>query len=168
MSENFKDEQFLSAVEKEKVLKHWLRFLKNGLRREDFTHRLYHFIYQSCDFIAHTDIHGFFEYFFERGDDQFVFLHQFDRAKGCKTAEGWGDYWRTGSYSDLTNQMIDQAAKFLPVLYAQAKSAQRQSDLARAERLLARHGLQLSKVAQPVHSSGKSAAAAAGVQTSLF
>lgn len=47
MSENFKDEPYLSAAEKEKVLNNWLRFLKNGLRREDFTKPLYHFIYHN-------------------------------------------------------------------------------------------------------------------------
>ena len=37
----FKEEKFLSILEKEKVLKNWIRFVSNGFARNDFTKALY-------------------------------------------------------------------------------------------------------------------------------
>ena len=49
----FRDAEFMSARDKELVLKAWLRFLKNGLRFEDFSKRLYEHLHLHCSFIAH-------------------------------------------------------------------------------------------------------------------
>ena len=163
----FKDEEYLPAVEKEKILGHWLRFLKNGLRREDFTKALYNHIYQNCDFIAHYDIHRFYEYYFEQGSDRITFLQQFDRARGCRAAEGGTTYWINDSYADLANAMVDEAAKYLPVLYAQGTAAQRQADLRQAEILLGRCGLELAAAVKPMRREN-TAVAVAGTQANLF
>ncbi len=56
----FKDVKFLSADDKRKILTAWERFLKNGLRRQDFTKRLYSHLIQHCEFIAHYDLDGFY------------------------------------------------------------------------------------------------------------
>src|SRR5207245_10219143 len=50
----FRDAEFMSAREKALVLKAWVRFLKNGLREEDFSDRLYTHLINHCSFIAHT------------------------------------------------------------------------------------------------------------------
>jgi hypothetical protein len=46
----FSDAEFLSAREKLLVLKAWVRFLKNGLRWEDFSDRLYKHLINHCSF----------------------------------------------------------------------------------------------------------------------
>ena len=64
MTYQFKDVEFLTAKEKELILRSWTRFLKNGLRKEDFTKRLYEHLHLHCGFIAHYDIHGFYSTYF--------------------------------------------------------------------------------------------------------
>lgn len=49
----FSDERFMSADEKRKVLRAWIRFLRNGCQKTQFTHDLYHHLIQHCSFIAH-------------------------------------------------------------------------------------------------------------------
>ncbi len=44
----FSDSVFMSAREKALVLKAWVRFLKNGLRREDFSGKLYKHLINHC------------------------------------------------------------------------------------------------------------------------
>lgn len=132
----------MSAEEKEKVLAQWLRFLKNGLQWQDFTKQLYQYLHLHCDFIAHYNIHGFYEEYFLNGADKIRFLNQFDWKEFTKN--GWYAYKLTGEYGDLNSAMVEAAEKFLPVLYAGAKNEQKQKDLLIAERLLARHGLTLA------------------------
>jgi hypothetical protein len=161
----FKDEDFLSASEKEKILADWTRFLKNGLKRQDFTKRLYHHLHQHCDFIAHYNQEGFFSEYFLTGDDSMRFLEHFDRAK--LKNNWWSSLKLTGAYSDLNNAMIDDAAKYLPVLYAQANAAQKKRDLTVADALLSRYGLTLTEAVKPASGTIQTATAAA-VQGSLF
>ena len=52
----FRDVRFLSAREKELVLKAWVRFLKRGLCWEDFTKRLYEHLHLHCSFVAHYNV----------------------------------------------------------------------------------------------------------------
>jgi hypothetical protein len=161
----FKDEEFLSASEKEKTFSDWTRFLKNGLQRQDFTKRLYNHLHLHCGFIAHYNIHGFFEEYFLSGDDSIRFLEHFDRAK--LKNNWWSSLKMTGAYSDLNNAMVDAAEKYLPVLYAQATAAQKTRDLNIADALLSRHGLSLTDAVKPASGTPTTAAAPA-VQGSLF
>ena len=93
-----KDAQFMSAQEKEKVLKQWDTFLKYGCQREHFTKPLYTHLIMHCSFIAHYDIHGFYLTYFENGDDAIQFLSQFDRSKGYRSIEyGMHDWIRDGN-----------------------------------------------------------------------
>ena len=65
----FRDVRFMSARDKELVLKAWVRFLRNGLRFEDFSRRLYEHLHLHCSFIAHYDRVGFYRTYFENGEE---------------------------------------------------------------------------------------------------
>ncbi len=43
----------MSAAQKTTVLRAWIRFLKSGLRFDQFTKALYDHLIQHCSFIAH-------------------------------------------------------------------------------------------------------------------
>ncbi len=75
----FRDVEFMSAREKELVLKAWVRFVRNGLRFEDFTRRLYEHLHLHCGFIAHYDRAGFYRTYFENEEETVLFLSQFDK-----------------------------------------------------------------------------------------
>ena len=81
----FSDAEFMSAREKELVLKAWVGFLRNGLRWEGFTRRLYEHLHLHCQFIAHYNRAGFYQTYFERGEDTVRFLSQFDRRGECRS-----------------------------------------------------------------------------------
>lgn len=159
----FKDEQFITAADKEKILKIWIRFLKNGLRHDDFTRALYTYLMNYCDFIAHYDISGFIDEYFTTGADKIRFLEQFDDGQ-IKTNQ-WISYKLRGSAADLNRAMMDEAAKFLPVLYAAARAEQKETDLKIVQMLLAKHNLELDSAVRPA-----SRAIAAGIpaQQNLF
>jgi len=142
-----KDAEFMTAREKEKVLKQWETFLKNGCRRDLFTKPLYHHLTRHCSFIAHYDIQGFYLTYFENGDDAIRFLSQFDRSKGCRSVEyGWDDWLQGGNdaisqYYDINHAMVDIADKFRPELINKFRAKQKDKDLAAARRLRQKHGL---------------------------
>ena len=82
----FRDAEFMSTREKALVLKAWVRFLKNGLRPEDFSDRLYTHLMLHCSFIAHYNRAGFYATYFENGEDTRRFLSQFDKRGECRPA----------------------------------------------------------------------------------
>ena len=90
----FTDAEFMTAREKELVLKDWERFLLHGLRKAHFTRRLYEHLHLHCGFIAHYNIHGFYGEYFEAGQDIERFFEHF-----CSyTAQNLGAY---AEYDDL-------------------------------------------------------------------
>ncbi|MBI4294657.1 MAG: hypothetical protein HY669_00645 [Chloroflexi bacterium] len=137
----FTNGKYMSAKEKEQVLRAWETFLKNGCRPQDFTEALYHHLIQHCSFTAHYDRGGFYHTYFANGEDTTHFLTQFDRSRGCKSVEYGGGWWLTGDYADINNAMVDVAARYIPQLTRQAQSRQRQAEIARARALLAKHGI---------------------------
>jgi hypothetical protein len=137
---SFRDAEFMSAREKEFVLKAWVRFLKGGLRFGDFTHRLYEHLHLHCQFIAHYDRAGFYRTYFEHGKDTVRFLHQFDQRGECRSVEYGMTSWREGDYGDLARAMVEEAAPYIPNLIEEAQTREREADLAEAKRLLAKHG----------------------------
>lgn len=142
------DSQFMSAVEKERVLKDWERFLTSGLKWEKFTKALYHHLIQHCSFIAHYDRAGFFSTYFESGDGKADFLSQFDpRSAGPDgippSVEYDGTWWCKGDYEDINRRMLSIAATHIPMLLLEAEAQQRDSDLVKARALLARHGYKM-------------------------
>jgi hypothetical protein len=71
---NFQDAEFMTAQEKQALLKQWEIFLKNGLKKAHFSKRIYDHLHLHCGFIAHYNIHGFYSTYFEsRADTQRFF-----------------------------------------------------------------------------------------------
>jgi hypothetical protein len=90
----FTDAQFMTAHEKELVLKAWDKFLRHGLDKAHFTRRLYEHLHLHCGFIAHYNIHGFYSEYFQAGQDIERFFENF-----CSyTAQNLGAY---AEYDDL-------------------------------------------------------------------
>ena len=139
----FRDVQFMSAREKELVLKAWVRFVRNGLRFEDFRRRLYEHLHLHCQFIAHYDRAGFYRTYFENGEDTVRFLSQFDKRAECRSIEYGMMSWLEGDYGDLARAMIEEASPYIPKLIENAQARQREADLAEARRLVAKHGHEL-------------------------
>ncbi|MGA2184924.1 MAG: hypothetical protein ABSH47_18040 [Bryobacteraceae bacterium] len=142
MTYHFSDGEFMTARQKELVLKAWVLFLKHGLRSASFTKRLYEHLIQHCSFIAHYDRGGFHRTYFESGADTVRFLSQFDKRGECRSVEYGGRWWLQGDYADLNRAMVEEAARYIPSLIESARASEREADLAEAKRLLAKHGLQ--------------------------
>jgi len=141
MLHDFRDTQYMSAVQKTKVLTAWIRFLKGGLQFNQFTRALYDHLIQHCSFIAHYSRSGFYGHYFEDGDATALFLSQFDARGPCLSVEYGGRYWLTGEYKDLNRAMILEAKEFIPSLATAAYRKQQAADIAKATALFAKHGL---------------------------
>jgi len=68
------DAPFMSAREKQRTLRAWMRFLRGGLCFADFTKRLHEHLHLHCGFIAHYNRADFYATYFERGEDTVRFL----------------------------------------------------------------------------------------------
>jgi hypothetical protein len=143
----FQDEQFMSAAEKQLVLKAWTIFLRHGCRLEHFSERLYHHLSLHCSFIAHFNRHGFYEFYFSVPfDHTYSFLDQFDPGKAGIAAELGELYWlmdrATGS--DLNHAMREVAGPYVAKLRYQFSESERRTDLAAASLLAAKYGMRLA------------------------
>jgi len=139
----FRDAEYMSAREKALVQKAWVRFLKNGLRGEDFSDRLYAHLINYSSFIAHYDRAGFYATYFENGEDTMRFLAQFDKRGECRSVEYGASWWLNGDYEDLNRAMIEEASRCIPALLEQASAKAKETDLAEARRLAAKHGFEI-------------------------
>lgn len=143
------DTKFMSARDKELVLQAWERFLKNGLRPEDFTQRLYDHLIQHCSFIAHYDRGGFYGTYFRCGEATAHFLSQFDKSKAGpggvpKSIEYGMTYWATNEeYADINQAMVEVATQYIPLLTHRAAHAQKEADIQQARALLRRQGIEI-------------------------
>lgn len=141
------DTEFMSAADKEKVLRQWKLFLKSGLQKPKFTRALYDHLILHCSFIAHYSIHGFYETYFTHGADTARFLGQFDDADGRKLPESieiGGSWWYTDErYNDLNAAMCQAARPYMAQLMLDACVRQRSADIEEARALLGRHGIPL-------------------------
>jgi hypothetical protein len=140
-----KDTQFMSAQEKQKVLRQWDLFLKSGLARKKFTKALYDHLIQHCSFIAHYNIDGFYSEYFLKPMSTVHFLSQFDNRNGVPTSiEIGGIYWYMDErYNDINSAMCAVAAKYIPRLLEDTNRVRRERDIQTARELLAEHGLTL-------------------------
>jgi hypothetical protein len=143
MAYEFREVQFMSASEKIATLRAWIRFLKSGLKADQFTKGLYNHLIQHCSFIAHYSRGGFYSHYFETGDSIALFLSQFDSRGPCLSVEYGGTYWRSGDYEDINRAMIAEAKAFIPSLVDAARRRQESTDIAAASALLARHGIRV-------------------------
>ena len=143
---DMKDTEFLSAKEKVQVLKAWKRFLESGCRRDYFTEAVYKHLTLHCCFIAHFNRAGFYDTYFEHGDDLAHFLTQFDNSKGIPQSIEYGAIWwyADSRYNDINAEMCRIAMPLIPALTGRAKAEQRAEDIEHARRLLAKHGIKVN------------------------
>lgn len=142
-----KDVEFMTALEKERVLKQWETFLSNGCQRQHFTKPLYKHLINHCSFIAHYDINGFYSTYFDNGEDTAHFLTQFDNRKGVPNSIEYNmDYWyRDSDMGDINSNMCLIAVKYIDLLTNVAKRKQREADISQAKALLAKYGITITK-----------------------
>ncbi len=141
MNFDLKDSEFLTAQEKALILKQWKRFIENDFRQEDFTKKIYDHLHLHCSFIAHFNREGFYHTYFENPEDTIRFIRQFDSDFGLKSVEYGALWWIQGDYSDVNNAMCQVMSGFKADLYEKLQAEARANDIARAEALLAKHGI---------------------------
>ena len=105
----FTDVKFMTAKEKELVLKNWETFLKHGLQRKHFSKRLYDHLHLHCGFIAHYSRDGFYSTYFEAGEDTQRFFEHF-----C-------NHTTTMDYDDLNTSMQEVYRKYHDNIEKQTK-----------------------------------------------
>lgn len=96
----FKDTKFMTAAEKEKVLKHWKAFLKSGFKWAKFTNALYDHLYIHQGYIAHYDKGGFHSYYFPNNVAEF--LREWDYYKDRTSLD----------YQDISEAMDEELTKY--------------------------------------------------------
>ena len=106
----FTDVKFMTAKEKELVLKNWETFLKHGLQRKHFSKRLYDHLHLHCGFIAHYSRDGFYSTYFEAGEDTQRFFEHF-----C-------NHTTTMDYNDLNTSMQEVYSKYHDNIEKQTKN----------------------------------------------
>ena len=139
----FTDEKFMTAKDKMLVLKDWERFLKNGLRAEHFTERIYNHLTLHCSFIAHYDRGGFYHHYF--GVDKNAtakFLNMFDPNGDGLSVEYGAPWWLEGEFGDINDAMREVAGPYINGLLSTALADERAEDLANARRLLMKHNIE--------------------------
>lgn len=160
LTESMHDTEFMTSKEKAQVLKQWDSFLRGLLEPDEgsvptdyggvlpkkkfgrFTKALYHHLSQHCEFIAHYDRAGFFAEYFLNPEDTIRFLGQFDADTGFTSVEYGMDLWvKDSHYADVNRAMCDILAPLKADLYARLEAQAKANDLAKAQALLAKHGL---------------------------
>ena len=144
----FKDSQFMTAVDKDKVYRHWLAFVRTLARGEAserlFTKDLYNHLIQHCSFIAHYDRDGFFETYFSDPKDVCRFISQFDKERGAVSIEYGGGWVELEGHGDINNSMVEAATPLAPAIYECFKIAEREKDIEAARILLGKYGLRVA------------------------
>lgn len=139
----FKDTKFLSAREKEKVLKAWRQFLKSGLEPTKFTNGLYEHLIQHCAFIAHFDRWTFYNVYFSEPEDTIKFFSQFDKEKGNEAIEYGATWWLQGDYKDINEAMIEVFEEYKKEIYDMLNKKLLQVRVGRARQALKDLGFDL-------------------------
>jgi hypothetical protein len=130
----------MTAAEKKKVLRQWVRFLKSGFEARLFMKSLYHHLIQHCSFIANFNRQGMYSVYFEDPSAAQRFLDQFDRSKGCLSVEYGYAWWiNDEDYRDINGAMVDATTGLLPELrhmLRERETAKARQEFEQAERRL--------------------------------
>ena len=105
----FTDAEFMTAKEKELVLKNWKTFLKHGLKKGHFTKRLYEHLHLHSGFVANFNIYSFYSGYFEAGHN---ILRFFDHFCG---------YAVIADYADLNTAMREVYSQYQDAIKKQAE-----------------------------------------------
>ena len=111
----FTDVQFMTAKEKQLVLKNWKTFLKHGLKKQHFTKRLYEHLHLHCGFIAKFNLGGFYSTYFEAGQDTERFFEHF-----CTYTKA--NYGANSDYNDLNTAMRQVYARYRDAIRKKAEA----------------------------------------------
>jgi hypothetical protein len=111
--EMFKDVEFMSAEDKYRTAKHFFRFVKNGFQRKDFNKRIYEHSHLHLGFIAHYNIDGFYQEYFngsksdlKRYAESLInFENPFESVYNYSNVE-------MGNYQDINKVMADILIEF--------------------------------------------------------
>jgi len=132
---NFKSVEFMSAEDKEKVLKAWKQFLAHDFSQRFFTDRLYKHLTLHCSFIAHYSKDGFYHDYFDDPEDTTKFIKQFDKNFGYVSVEYGMDCWIKGDFSDLNLAMCEEVSRGEKLLYAKLQTSLKMKAAAEIQRL---------------------------------
>jgi hypothetical protein len=136
----FKDVQFMTAAEKQRVLNAWVRFVRSRFALRSFTTALYQHLTLHSGFIGHYSRSGFYAVYFEDPLATQKFLDQFDRSKGCPSVEFGGSGWMENEdYRDINGAMVDAAMTMMPALRCmlrERETVEAQHEFNQAERRL--------------------------------
>lgn len=136
-----KDVEFMTGKEKELALKAWTTFVKHGFQRKHFTKRIYSHLSLHCSFIAHYNIHGFYDTYFTSPENTLHFMTQFDRRSGAVSVEYGSTHWLNDpDYTDLNNAFCGIIEQYQKGCNEQCQSAIRKRDIKTAHALLLKHG----------------------------
>lgn len=135
-----KDAKFMSAREKELVLRAWEKFLRNGLKATGFTVRLYEHLVQHCQFIANFNRQGFYQTYFANPKNTIKFFKQFDTDFGCISIEYRMLWVDNAEYGDINRAMCDAFDRVKAEIYQTLKERATANDLALASGLAKMHG----------------------------
>ena len=116
----FTNTTFMSAVDKQKVVKQWRSFVASDFARSRFTKAIYqHLNLNGGGFIAEFNIDGFYSAWFAPGVPRQRFIRVF--LDGGPMGYGL----REGAYSDINNAMADMLRDARRHLLAEARQAER-------------------------------------------
>ena len=153
----FNDVEFMTAKEKQLVIKNWFRFLnqlvidsgkeivdnrgnKVSIVFKYFTKRLYQHLTLHCSFIAHYSRYGFFDTYFNEPENTQLFLKQFLEGKSIEYGSHW---WLEGDHADINHAMCEMAREIAGTIVDEKAIEQKNLDIERAKQLLEKHGLEL-------------------------
>lgn len=143
---NFTSAKFMRKEEKEKVLKDWKLFVRNGLSHKTFTKRIYEHLTLHCMFIAHYSKDGFYSVYFVDPEDTLKFLRQFDKDFNFKSIEYGSEVWLKGEYEDINRAMCEEVERVKQEMCEKLKLKIRKSALRKVEELCEEHGLKAHEI----------------------
>lgn len=132
------DTTYMTAQDKEKVLKQFEKFLQGGLERVAFTKQLYEHLHLHCSFIAHYNIEGFYNTYFNGDKEDFKrFCSNFIQDTGVYDGIGLKAY-NIGCYDmeDINIAMGNVLLKYYDKLLTSTTQATRQSAILNIHRLM--------------------------------
>lgn len=133
---NFTDSQFMSASDKKAFIKAWEKFLKSGLKKSNFSKRIYNHLHLHCGFIAHYNIQDFYE---ERFEDLNGRRTTFNQLISCNSTYEHSDY------RDVNSEMRKILLNYLPSLNSSANS-QEIVEIEKTQKILSSRLAQLKNI----------------------